>query len=316
MRPRVLVIAGPTAVGKTETAILVARRLGGEIISADSMQVYRGFDIGTAKPTPAEQQGIPHHLIDIRDPWEEFSVVDFQNLADQLIREINARGRLPILVGGTGFYIRATLRSYTFAELETDGSVRAALYAEADRIGAPALHRRLAEVDPEAAARIHPNDKLRIVRALEVYTLTGQPISRLQQQAGDRYDHLLVGLQMDREELYRRINQRVDRMLAAGWLEEVRRLLAAGGPPRRGPMANLGYRELVAYLRGLATWEETVDWIKRNTRRYAKRQLTWFRREPDIRWVDAGAGPQAAAEAVCRLAAGKWPDLVEKSGSA
>lgn len=314
MKPlRVLAIVGPTASGKTAAAIAVAQRLGGEVISADSMQVYRGFDIGTAKPTPEEQQGVPHHLIDIRDPGADFSVVEFQRLADALIREITARGRLPILVGGTGFYVRAVLREYTFAELETDGSVRARLNTEAAQQGLGALYQRLSRVDPAAAARIHPNDQLRIVRALEVYELTGRPISELQGQGGPRYDHLLVGLTMNRELLYDRINRRVDAMLAAGWLEEVQLLLAAGVPPRAGPMTNLGYRELMAYLRGLSTWDEAVDWTKRNTRRYAKRQLTWFRREPDLHWVDAAAGPAAVAGVICRLAAGKWPDFVEKS---
>lgn len=308
---RVIVIAGPTAVGKTATAIRLAQRIGGEVVSGDSMQVYRGFDIGTAKPTPAEMEGVPHHLIDIKDPTEDFSVAEFQQRADAAIRAIAARGRWPIVAGGTGLYLRALLRAYTFAPLAHDPAVRAALEEEARRLGAPALHARLRQVDPEAAARIHPNDQLRIVRALEVYTVTGQPISRLQREGRRRYDALVVCLYMDREQLYERVNRRVDAMLTAGWLDEVRRLLAAGLSPYRSPLAQLGYRELVAYLRGLVEYEVAVDWIKRNTRRYARRQLTWWKRDPDVHWVPAAPGPEAAAAAIVQLMAGKWGPVLE-----
>lgn len=309
MKPeRVLAVVGPTAAGKTDLAVALALRLGGEVITADSMQIYRGMDIGTAKPTLAERQGVPHHLLDIRDPHAEFSVAEFQALADQTIREIAARGRLPILCGGTGLYVRAVLSEYTFTEPESDPAVRARLIAAAEQGGLPALHARLAAVDPAAAARIHPNDQRRIVRALEVFTQTGRPISALQTAAGSgpRYDSLLVGLTMERARLYRRIDQRVELMLAAGWLDEVQRLLAADCSPYRGPLTNLGYRELTAYLRGQCSLPVAVEWARRNTRRYAKRQLTWFRREPDIRWVsmDAGSGPALAA--VLTLAEGKW----------
>ncbi len=309
---RVLALVGPTASGKTAVSLAVARALNGEIINGDSQQVYRGCDIGTAKIRPDEMQGIPHHLLDVKDPHAQFSVAEFQQRVDGLIAEISARGRLPILVGGTGLYIRAVLREYTFAELDTDGAVRARLNTEAARLGPPALHARLAQVDPPAAARIHPNDQLRIVRALEVWELTGQPISTLQQQAaGARYDYLLVGLTMGRDHLYTRIDQRVDAMLQAGWLAEVQALLSRGLRPEQGPLAAIGYKELVSYLRGLATWPQAVEWAKRNTRRYAKRQLTWFRREADIHWVDVEPGPAVAAADIVRLVAGKWHCTIE-----
>lgn len=305
---RVLALVGPTAVGKTAVSVAVARALNGEVINGDSQQVYRGFDIGTAKIRPEEMQGVPHHLLDIKDPHEQFSVAEFQQRVDALIAEIAARGRLPILCGGTGLYVRAVLREYTFAALETDGSVRARLNAEAERAGPPALHARLAVVDPAAAARIHPNDQLRIVRALEVFELTGRPISELQKQGeGARYDYLLIGLTMERARLYARIDARVDAMLRAGWLDEVRALLAAGASPYRGPLTAIGYREMVAYLRGLATLPEAIDWAKRNSRRYAKRQLTWFRAEAGLHWVRTDAGLEAAVAAVLGLVAGKWP---------
>lgn len=309
---RVLALVGPTASGKTAVSVAVARALDGEIINGDSQQVYRGFDIGTAKIRPDEMAGVPHHLLDIKDWHEQFSVAEFQQRVDALVAAITARGRLPVIVGGTGLYVRAALSEYTFAELETDGSVRRRLEAEAQRLGPPALHARLAQVDPAAAGRIHRNDQLRIVRALEVWQVTGRPISALQQQANTpRYDYLLVGLTMARERLYERIDQRVDAMLAAGWLDEVQGLLARGVHPRKGPLTAIGYRELVAYLRGLATLPEAAAWAKRNTRRYAKRQLTWFRAEPDLHWVSTDAGTAPAVADIVRLAAGKWHCPVE-----
>lgn len=310
MKLPLLVLVGPTAVGKTALSVSVARRLGAEIISGDSMQVYRGMDIGTAKITPDEMAGVPHHLIDIKNPDEEFSVAEFQQRVDQLIREIVARGRLPMLVGGTGLYVRAVVLEYTFTELEPDMALRARLRQEEAERGPGHLHGRLAAVDPVSAARLHPNDTLRIVRALEVYMRTGVPISATQTaaQSEPRYDHLMIGLTMDRPLLYQRIDQRVDAMLAGGWLDEVRRLLGRYDP-RLKAMEGLGYRELVLHLRGLLTWPETVALIKRNTRRFAKRQLTWFRRERDLRWLDMTtpeARNQAAAEVV-RLVEAKWP---------
>jgi len=309
----VLVLVGPTAVGKTAISVAVAKRLGAEIISGDSMQVYRGMDIGTAKITKEEMQGVPHHMIDIKDPDEPFTVAEFQQRADQLIREIVARGRLPMLVGGTGLYIRAVLEPYTFIPMKADPELRRRLAEEEERYGPGHLHRRLQEVDPVAAAKLHPNDLRRIIRALEVFLQTGTPISATQTAAGKepRYDDLFLGLTMERSLLYRRIEERVDRMIAAGWLEEVRRLLERY-PPHLPAMQALGYRELVQYYRGLLTLPEAISLIKRNTRRYAKRQFTWFRRERRLQWIDVTSQtPEMVVEAIAKMAEGKWPRGVE-----
>ncbi len=316
MKLPLLVLVGPTAVGKTAISVEVAKRLGAEIISGDSMQVYRGMDIGTAKITPEEMQGVPHHLINIRDPDEPFSVAEFQERVDGLIRAIHGRGRLPMLVGGTGLYVRAVVQQYTFTEMEADHELRRRLAQLEEEHGAGCLHRRLRQVDPEAAARLHPNDLRRIIRALEVYEQTGVPISQTQRarEAGRRYDDLFIGLTMDRELLYRRINQRVDKMLRLGWIDEVLRLLKRY-PPDLKAMEAIGYRELVWHCRGLLTLEEAAALIKRNTRRFAKRQFTWFRREEQIIWLDL-TEPEArnrAVEDIVTLAEGKWPHGVEGS---
>lgn len=295
-----LVITGPTATGKTAVGIEVARRVDGEIISADSMMVYRGMDIGTAKPTLAERKGVPHHLIDVVDPGEDFSVATFQTLAEALIREISGRGRLPILVGGTGLYIRAVLEGYRFTG-GVDRELRRRLAAEARRFGPAYLHERLRGVDPETAARLHPNDLKRIIRALEVFYGTGTPVSRgASAGGGPGYDALVFGLFLERRELYRRIEERVDAMLAAGLVEEVRRLLEGGLRRDATAMQALGYKELAAYLAGEVSLEEAVCLLKRNTRRFAKRQLTWFRREERIRWLDVAKypSPQAVAKEI------------------
>ncbi|WP_374711864.1 tRNA (adenosine(37)-N6)-dimethylallyltransferase MiaA [Symbiobacterium terraclitae] len=310
MKLPLLVLVGPTAVGKTALSVAVAQEVGAEIISGDSMQVYRGMDVGTAKITQEEMGGVPHHLIDIKDPDEEFSVAEFQARVDRLVRAIHARGRLPMLVGGTGLYVRAVVEDYTFTELEPDPELRQRLREEEARNGPGYLHARLAEVDPVSASRLHPNDIFRIVRALEVYRLTGVPISATQTAAASepRYDDLMIGLTMDRQQLYARIDERVDAMLAAGWLDEVKRLLHRY-PPHLRPMEALGYRELVLYLRGMLTWAEAVALIKRNTRRFAKRQFTWFRRERRLIWLDVTtpeARNRARAEVV-RLVKEKWP---------
>ncbi|BAD40732.1 tRNA (adenosine(37)-N6)-dimethylallyltransferase MiaA [Symbiobacterium thermophilum] len=310
MKLPLVVLVGPTAVGKTALSVAVAQAVGAEIISGDSMQVYRGMDIGTAKIRPEEMGGVPHHLIDIKDPDEEFSVAEFQARVDALIPQICARGRLPMLVGGTGLYVRAVVEKYTFTPMEADHELRARLRQEEERHGPGYLHARLREVDPASAARLHPNDLLRIVRALEVYEQTGVPISATQTAAFSepRYDDLMIGLTMDRAQLYARIDERVDAMLAAGWLDEVRGLLVRY-PPHVRAMQALGYRELVLYLRGLLTWEEAVALIKRNTRRFAKRQFTWFRKERRLTWLDL-TGPEArnrATEEIVRLIREKWP---------
>lgn len=309
MKLPLLVLVGPTAVGKTAVSIALAQRLGGEIISGDSMQVYRGMDIGTAKITPAEMQGVPHHMIDIRDPDQPFSVAEFQAEADRLIQEIVGRGRLPMLVGGTGLYVRSVILPYTFTEQQADLDLRQRLAALKEAHGPGYLHGRLQQVDPASAERLHPNDLRRIIRALEVYETTGVPISATQKalEAEPRYDHLFVALSMDRELLYQRIDQRVEQMLAAGWMDEVLGLLKRY-PPHLAALEAIGYRELVSHALGLLTFSEAERLIKRNTRRFAKRQLTWFRRERDLHWCDVTADPshEQTIAKVASLAAGKW----------
>jgi tRNA dimethylallyltransferase len=310
MKAPLLIIVGPTAVGKTALAVEMARRLGGEVISGDSTQVYRGMDIGTAKVRPEEAQGVPHHLIDILRPDEEFSVAEFQARVDAAIGEIRSRGRLPILAGGTGLYVRAVRMAYQFLEgSEADPDLRARLQAEEEAHGTGHLHRRLRTIDPAAATKLHPNDSRRIIRALEVWERTGTRISETQtaETAELRYDDLFIALKMERERLYDRIDQRVDLMMAASFLGEVADLMAAY-PPGLTSLNTLGYRELIQYRCGLATLDEAVHLIKRNTRRFAKRQLTWFRRETDLHWfdVDPAVGIQPIAAAVERLARARW----------
>jgi len=289
-KPRLLVLVGPTAVGKTRYSLEIARRWNAEIISGDSMQVYRGMDIGTAKIKPEEMEGIPHHLIDIRDPEEPFSAAEFQSLASGLIEEIAARGRLPFIVGGTGLYIEALLYGFDFPEAPSDGRIRSELKAYAERHGAEALHERLRAVDPESAARLHPNDVKRVIRALEIALETGEAMSAkiagFREMRESPYAFCLIGLTMDREVLYDRINKRVDAMIAAGLVDEVRMLLSRGVPPDATSMQAIGYKEIVPHLTEGLPLEEAVERLKRDTRRYAKRQLSWFRRMNGIEWVD------------------------------
>ncbi len=300
---RLLVLLGPTATGKTETAILVAQALGGEVVSADSMYFYRGMDIATAKPTPEEQRGVPHHLIDILDPDEAFSVAEYKARAEAVIDDILARGRVPILVGGSGLYIRALVTGTGFTTVPPNPELREQLTEEAEREGTEVLHARLAEVDPEAAARITPRDRKRIIRALEVYDATGEPISHLQaldRQRPPRYNTCQFGLTLPREELYRRIEERVDRQLEAGLVEEVRGLLDRGYHEGLTSMKGLGYAQFARYLRGQCSLEEAVVQLKRDTRRFAKRQVTWFRADARIRWLDMQevGGPAGAARII------------------
>lgn len=289
-----LVIVGPTASGKTSVGIEVALRLSGEIISADSMQVYRGMDIGTGKATAAERARVPHHLLDIVEPDHPFTVAEFQARADLAIREIAARGRLPLLVGGTGLYVRAVVDGLDFAPRPSDLRLRRELERRAAAVGPVALHAELAQLDPETARRVHPHDVRRVVRALEVYRLTGRPISA-QGRRPPRYDALIFGLHVARAELYRRIERRVDEMLAAGWVDEVRRLIAAGFGRWVTSAQALGYRELAAYLRGEVGYAAARAHIVAATRRFAKRQLTWFRADPRIRWLNATDRDERAA---------------------
>ena len=295
-----LCILGPTAVGKTAISIAVAEALEAEIVSADSRQIYRYMDIGTAKPTPAEQARVRHHLVDFVEPDERFSVADYQRAADKAIRDIQSRDKQPMLVGGAGLYFRAVVDGL-FDGPNADVELRAKLRREAQEYGTDTLHNRLATIDPIAASRIHKNDLKRIIRALEVYEKTGKPISALQQQwqradscADDlsrrhtklRYPFLAIGLNRARCELYQRINKRADAMLEVGLLEEVKVLLARGYDKNSSAMQSFGYKELIDYLDGKQDWQTAVELLKRNTRRFAKRQLTWFRNDPRIQWIN------------------------------
>ncbi|MGI6606177.1 MAG: tRNA (adenosine(37)-N6)-dimethylallyltransferase MiaA [Peptococcia bacterium] len=283
-----VVILGPTATGKTKISVELALRLKGEVISGDSMQVYRFMDIGTAKITLAETKGVPHHLLDIKNPDEPFSVADFQKNARAKIAEIAGRGKLPFLVGGTGLYLQSVIDQYEFAEQENVQEYREELLALAEKQGKIYLHQLLAQADPPAAGKIHPNDLKRITRALEYYHLTGQRISdNKEARYSSLYQVVLIGLTMKRELLYQRIEQRVDEMMANGFLEEVKTLLARGFKANLPAMQGLGYKQLVAYLHGAYDLTEAINLIKKETRHFAKRQLTWFKRDPRIQWFNA-----------------------------
>ncbi|MDR7545291.1 MAG: tRNA (adenosine(37)-N6)-dimethylallyltransferase MiaA [Armatimonadota bacterium] len=293
------VLCGPTAVGKTEVAIPLAERLGAEIVCADSRTVYRRMDIGTAKPPVALRRRVPHHLIDIIEPDEPFTLADYQRLATRAIAEIRARGRLPLLVGGTGLYIRAIADQLVIPPVPPDQSLRARLEAEEREHGPGHLYARLAALDPLAARRIHPRNLRRVIRALEVTMLSGTPISQQQGRGSPSGPLAVVGLTMERGALYRRIDARVDAQLAAGLVDEVRGLLASGVPAHAPAMQGLGYREIAGWLAGAYELDEAVRRLKRNTRRYAKRQLTWFRRDPRIVWVPTtGADADSVAARV------------------
>ena len=286
-KQKLLVIIGPTAVGKTNLSIEMAKRYNGEIISGDSMQIYRGMDIGTAKITKDEMQGIPHHLIDIKEPEENFSVAEFQLLVRAKINEIAKRGKLPIIVGGTGLYIQSVIYDYQFSDVPGDEAFRLELEERAKQIGNEALYKELQAVDPESAAQIHPNNVRRVIRALEIFHLTGKTMQDFQrkQQPDLMYETALVGLSMEREKLYERINRRVDIMVEQGLLEEVKSLYNQGLRNCQSIQA-IGYKEIYDYLDGSVTWEEAVEQLKQNSRRYAKRQLTWFRNKMDVQWFD------------------------------
>jgi tRNA dimethylallyltransferase len=289
-RPPVLVLLGPTAVGKTAVAVELGERLDGEVVSADSRQIYRGTEIGSAAPTAEEQARVRHHLVGFLDPRVAYSVAEFRVAAEGAIGDIQARGRTPLVVAGTGLYLRALVEGWSLTGVPADPALRAALEAEADRLGTAHLHERLAEVDPASAARIAPADRKRIIRALEVWRITGQPLSEHLATAGREpvpYDYHLFGLRREREALNQRIEQRVDAMLAAGWLDEVRALLAAGLTGGEPALEGLGYRHLVAALRGELPLDQAVALTKQDTRRFAKRQMTWFRAMPGIDWLDA-----------------------------
>lgn len=284
-----IILTGPTAVGKTKLSVELAKRIGGEIISADSMQVYRGMDIGSAKVTAEEMQGIPHYLIDEFEPSEEFHVVKFQEYAKKYIREIHEKGKIPILAGGTGFYIQAVLYDIDFTENGEDTSYREMLQDLAERDGAQALHEMLRAVDAASAETIHPNNVKRVIRALEFYHETGQRISEhneAERQKQSPYNFAYFVLNDLRENIYRNIDLRVDLMMEQGLLDEVQTLQKNGCTRDMVSMQGLGYKEILDYLSGTISLEEAVRIIKRDTRHFAKRQLTWFRREQDVIWVN------------------------------
>lgn len=281
--PPLLVLVGPTAVGKTALSLHLAQRFDGEIVSADSRLFYRGMDIGTAKPTPAERRLVPHHLIDIAGPDETMTLGAYQDMAYAAINEIHRRGRLPILAGGTGQYIKAVVEGWGIPRVPPHPDLRAALKKQ----GGPELARWLAVLDPAAAGRLDPRNVRRVIRALEVTLVTGQPISELQQKSAPLYDILIIGLTGDREMLYKRIDRRVDRMMAGGLLAEVQGLLDAGYERRLPAMSGLGYQQIAAHLAGEMTLEEAVERIKFDTHRFVRQQYTWFRPDdPRIHWYN------------------------------
>ncbi|WP_138752889.1 tRNA (adenosine(37)-N6)-dimethylallyltransferase MiaA [Paenibacillus sinopodophylli] len=303
-----LVLIGPTAVGKTRMSLDIAKYWNAEIISGDSMQVYKGMDIGTAKIPLDEREGIPHHLIDISEPDVPYSAADFQAGATAAISQIAERGKLPFIVGGTGLYVESVCYQFQFADIGSDEAFRQEQERFASEHGAVALHARLAAIDPPAGERLHPNDLRRVIRALEVFHMTGQTFS--EQQAGQTkvspYELCIIGLTMDRSELYRRIEQRVDLMMEQGLVEEVRLLLDRDMPPAAVAMQGLGYKEIAQYLQGNCTLEAAVERLKRDTRRFAKRQLSWFRHMNDIHWIDMGENFHNNLQTVHAIIAGKF----------
>lgn len=290
MKKNVIAIVGPTAVGKTTLSIKVAKQLNGEIISGDSMQIYRGMDIGTAKITKEEMQGIPHHMIDIKEPDESFSAAEFQMLVQGYIEEITSSGKIPIIAGGSGLYIQAALFDYNFSHKQ-DVQIKENLEAAVREKGITPVYERLKQVDPVQAEKIHPNNVRRVIRALEVYEKTGMTMTEYQkkQEADPPYQVYFIGLTMDRSHLYERINQRVDKMIENGLIQEVRNLYDQGYKDAPS-MKAIGYKEFIPYFENKQSLEETIHLLKRNSRRYAKRQYTWFKNKMDITWYEVETG--------------------------
>lgn len=286
VKPKVIVICGPTALGKTSTAIYLAKYFDGEIIGADSMQIYRYMDIGTAKPTLDEQARVKHHMIDFIDPDEHFDAKKYAILSREKVIALHGQKTIPFVVGGTGLYIKALFHGLFNTEV-SDSHIRGRLKAEVEALGSVHLYKRLCRQDPDTAKKIHPNDTYRILRALEVYALTGKTLTELHQAHGFKdtpFVVLKIGLHIPREILYDRINKRVETMIDSGFVNEVKRLLAMGYSPALKSMQSIGYRHIVNFLEGHCTWEETVRTLKRDTRRYAKRQMTWFKADPEVIW--------------------------------
>ena len=284
----IICIAGPTASGKTALAVALAKELNGEVVSCDSMQIYRRMDIGTAKPTQEEMQGIPHHMIDVAEPWEDFSVSRYCAMAAPIVEDIVSRGKTAVIAGGTGLYMDSLIQGNDFAPFPSTG-VREKLEQEAQTVGIQVLYDRLSEIDPEDAGRLHLSDKKRIIRALEVYLETGETITahnRRTQLLPPRFTPIRLGLDFEnRKDLYERIDRRVGLMLEQGLIEEIQGLLSSGIPEKCTAMQAIGYKEFVAALNGECTIEEAADQVRQSSRRYAKRQLTWFRRNKKIHWL-------------------------------
>lgn len=282
----VVAIVGPTASGKTALSIKIAKAFNGEIINGDSMQIYKGLDIGTAKVTKEEMEAIPHHLLDFKEPTESFSVAEYQTLVRAKIREIQQRNKLPIIVGGTGLYVQAVLYDFQFTKEDVDEEARKKYYDELAKIGPEAMHERLAKLDPETASTIHPNNTRRVIRALELVELHGVSKATEELNRGNvpLYNHLIIGMDMDREKLYERINLRVDLMMEKGLLQEVKSLWDRNIRNVQSVQA-IGYKELYAYFDGLLSLEDAIEQLKQNSRRYAKRQLTYFRNKMDVQWI-------------------------------
>lgn len=301
-----LVIAGPTASGKTALAIRLAKKLNGEVISADSMQVYKEMNIGSAKPDAEEMDGVRHHLLDIIEPDTDFSLEQFARLCHAAIRDVHERGKLPILAGGTGLYIDTVTENRPLSENSFDPSVRQRLEKEWEDEGGEAIYARLSRIDPEAAAALHPHEKRRILRALEIYYTTGETkTAHLEKKSEKIYDYFIFSLELPREILYNRINRRVDKMMEAGLLAEVEKLYERLRGSRHTALQGVGYKELIWFLEGRATLDEAVALIKRNTRRLAKRQMTWFRANPEIHWLNAEKAPECLVQEIEDLISGK-----------
>jgi tRNA dimethylallyltransferase len=301
-QPLLIAVVGPTAVGKTEISLQLAERLSGEIVSADSRLLYRGMDIGTAKPASEEQMRVPHHLIDVTTPDKPWSLAVFQQEARRVISEVHARNRLPFLVGGTGQYIHAVIEEWSVPRVEPDPALRAVLESWAREAGANELHNKLARLDPDAAASIDPRNIRRTVRALEVVIKTGRPFSTQRQKSESPYRTLKIGLIRPRPELYARIDARIDAMISSGLVEEVRSLLSVY-PPDLPPFSAIGYREVIDYLKGKTSLEEAVMLIKRSTRIFVRRQANWFKqKDPDIRWFQVGEKTAGEIEGYLRSA--------------
>jgi tRNA dimethylallyltransferase len=287
-KPKVIIICGPTGIGKTTVGIKLAEKFGGEIVGADSMQIYRHMDIGTAKPTLEERRQVSHHMVDIVDPDEDFDAVQFSERARATIAELNRQGRLSFVVGGTGLYIKALLHGF-FQSEPVDPKIRNRLKQELEQSGSSFLYERLVQVDPDTAGRLHPNDSYRIIRALETIASSGKSISKHHLDHGfdeDPFNALRIGLRIDRAKLYARIDQRVDAMIQAGLIEEVKKLLAMGYSAELKPMQSIGYRHVIGFLEGSLPWDECLRTLKRDTRRFSKRQFTWFGADPQIIWYE------------------------------